>query len=313
MTSLAIEAIALYWPILTAILLGLLLQVTPREKLGLLYAVLWNLATLPCLNGIAEWAGWWSFETSSPRLGGLPLSLWIGWAALWGALACLLSKKLSLWLVVILMALIDLLVMPLLEPLLVLGRQWIFGELFLILGVLLPGLLLYRWTAESTHLGRRTTLISLGFALLALVLIPLAAHVGSWATLLDKLTSQPPINQVCAAILATLLSIPPILAVREFVLIGRGTPVPMDAPERLVTTGIYRRIRNPMQTGITLLLFLEALYFFNPWIAFSAISILVYSLGFARWSEDSDLSRRFGKDWENYRDQVPSWRIRLRS
>ena len=106
------------------------------------------------------------------------------------------------------------------------------------------------------------------------------------------------------------MCIPPILAVREFVIVGKGTPVPMDAPQRLVTTGIYSRIRNPMQFGIITLLFLEALLLWNPWIALSALSILIYSIGFARWSEDEDMQKRFGEDWLDYRRKVPAWRFR---
>lgn len=311
MKPLAIEAIALYWPILTAVILALTLRVNSRERLGLLYAVLWNLATLPVLNGIAEWAGWWTFTTLSPRFGGLPLSLWIGWAALWGGLASVLAKKLPLWAVVTVMALLDLLTMPLLEPLLVLEQGWWIGEVLLIIGALLPGLFLFHWTAANTQLGLRTTLIATGFAILSLVHIPLASHSASWSIMLTSLGNRPPFIQMGTAILAIVFSILPILAVREFVLVGKGTPVPMDAPKILVTTGIYRHIRNPMQFGITLILVIEAILFLSPWIALSVFAIIVYSVGFARWSENTDLVERFGEEWENYRAKVPSWRFRL--
>ncbi|MGJ8722971.1 MAG: methyltransferase family protein [Roseibacillus sp.] len=309
MNPLVIEAVALYWPILTALILGFVLRINRREGLGVLYAVLWNLATLPCLNGIAEWAGWWNFVTSSPRFGGLPLSLWFGWAALWGALACIISQKLPLWLTITIMILLDLVTMPLLEPLLILKEGWLEGEVLMIAGALVPGLFLYRWTSSHTHLGPRTMLIATGFAILALIHIPLAAHSGSWKTLFESFASVPLLIQLGATALALLPAIPAILAVREFVVVGKGTPVPMDAPIILVTTGVYRRIRNPMQFGITSLLLIEAALFWNLWIALCALSIVAYSLGFARWSEDADMRKRFGQAWDSYRKKVPAWRF----
>ena len=310
MSPVIIEAICLYWPILTALILGFIFQISRRECLGLLYALLWNLATLPILNGIAERYNWWSFSTTSPSLGGLPLSLWFGWAALWGGAACILTKKWPIWLIVGIAVGIDLLTMPLLQPLLILNKGWLLGETLLLLGALIPGLMLYRWTSFQTRLALRTTLIATGFALLTLVEIALAAHNGDWKNLELVLASRHPALLVALAPLAFAMCIPPILAVREFVIVGKGTPVPMDAPQRLVTTGIYSRIRNPMQFGTIALLFLEALLLWNPWIALSALSILIYSIGFARWSEDEDMQKRFGEDWLDYRRKVPAWRFR---
>ena len=312
MNPLVIEAVALYWPILTALILGASFRINKREGLALLYAVLWNLATLPCLNGIAESVGWWSFATSSPRFGGLPLSLWFGWAALWGGLACILSKKLPLWLVVVLMLLLDLMTMPLFEPLLFLKDGWLKGEFLMLIGALLPGLLLFRWTVSGNYLGPRTTLIAIGFAILTLIHIPLAAHSRNWETLLHSLSSAALSMKIVAGVLAILAAIPALLAVKEFVTVGKGTPVPMDAPKVLVTTGIYRWIRNPMQFGMTSLLIIEAVLLWNPWIALSALSIVTYSIGFARWSEEADMERRFGQDWLDYRKRVPAWRFRFR-
>src|SRR5438128_1277372 len=44
----------------------------------------------------------------------------------------------------------------------------------------------------------------------------------------------------------------------DFAWTGRGTPMPLDPPRRLVVTGLYRRVRNPMYLGMGLFLFGEA-------------------------------------------------------
>ncbi|MGH9532829.1 MAG: hypothetical protein ACRD2Q_10595, partial [Terriglobales bacterium] len=36
----------------------------------------------------------------------------------------------------------------------------------------------------------------------------------------------------------------------DFALEGRGTPAPIDAPKFLVTSNLYRMVRNPMYVGV---------------------------------------------------------------
>jgi protein-S-isoprenylcysteine O-methyltransferase Ste14 len=45
----------------------------------------------------------------------------------------------------------------------------------------------------------------------------------------------------------------------EFALRGRGTPAPFDPPRRLVITGLYRWVRNPIYVGMAIMLIGEAL------------------------------------------------------
>ena len=45
---------------------------------------------------------------------------------------------------------------------------------------------------------------------------------------------------------------------RDFAVVGRGTPAPFDPPRELVATGLYRWVRNPMYLSALLLLVGEA-------------------------------------------------------
>jgi hypothetical protein len=111
------------------------------------------------------------------------------------------------------------------------------------------------------------------------------------------------------------LALPGLLgltAVQEFVTRGGGTPVPFDPPRRLVTTGVYAYIANPMQLSAVVLLLLVGLVVRNPWVAAAGVMAHIYSAGLAGWDEDEDLRRRFGGAWMAYRSAVPRWIPRLR-
>ena len=45
---------------------------------------------------------------------------------------------------------------------------------------------------------------------------------------------------------------------RDFAVVGRGTPAPFDPPQELVATGLYRWVRNPMYLSALSLLVGEA-------------------------------------------------------
>ncbi|MEK6222500.1 MAG: isoprenylcysteine carboxylmethyltransferase family protein [Chloroflexota bacterium] len=99
---------------------------------------------------------------------------------------------------------------------------------------------------------------------------------------------------------------------QEFALQGGGTPLPFDPPKVLVSSGIYAYFANPMQTSTSLMLMLWGAMLGNFWIAISGIMGIVYSIGFAAWSEEADLITRFGKSWQDYRQNVKAWLPRWR-
>lgn len=88
---------------------------------------------------------------------------------------------------------------------------------------------------------------------------------------------------------------------------GRGTLSPLDPARRLVITGLYRYVRNPMYVGVMVILTGEAL-FFESWAlsAYAGLVFLVFNL-FIRLHEEPYLRRQFGEEYEMYCKQVGRW------
>jgi len=103
-----------------------------------------------------------------------------------------------------------------------------------------------------------------------------------------------------------------LLAGLRLVRDGEGTPLPVDTAAKLVVTGVYAHIRNPMAAvGIAQGVLLA--------IALGSPLTLAYALfggafwhGFVRPIEEEDLERRFGDDYRRYAAAVPLWLPRPR-
>lgn len=91
-----------------------------------------------------------------------------------------------------------------------------------------------------------------------------------------------------------------------------GTPIPVASPPRLVVTGYYRHVRNPIYAGFLLVLFGQTLLFgTRGMLEYTVIAWCVGALA-ARLYEEPRLVRRFGEEYETYRRAVPAWLPRLR-
>jgi hypothetical protein len=103
-----------------------------------------------------------------------------------------------------------------------------------------------------------------------------------------------------------------IAAVHEFAVRGGGTPLPFDPPRRLVRSGPYAFVSNPMQLSMAVVLVLWGMMGGRPWVSAAGLMSVVYSVGLAAWAEGTDLERRFGGAWAEYRTQVRAWIPRWR-
>ncbi|MBT8405917.1 MAG: isoprenylcysteine carboxylmethyltransferase family protein [Deltaproteobacteria bacterium] len=97
-----------------------------------------------------------------------------------------------------------------------------------------------------------------------------------------------------------------------FMMFGRGTPAPWNPPKKLVVRGPYRHVRNPMITGVLILLFAEAILLQSWPIAAWMIVFFIGNAIYLPLVEERGLEKRFGNEYTDYKHQVPRWLPRLR-
>jgi len=96
----------------------------------------------------------------------------------------------------------------------------------------------------------------------------------------------------------------------DFATFGRGTPLPLDAPDRLVARGLYRFIRNPMYFGVLLVIFGQALWYASVATLYYGLAVAIAFHLFVISYEEPALTRQFGESYREYCRRVPRWIIR---
>jgi protein-S-isoprenylcysteine O-methyltransferase Ste14 len=98
----------------------------------------------------------------------------------------------------------------------------------------------------------------------------------------------------------------------RFAIHGRGTPAPVMPPTRLVVTGLYRYVRNPMYVAVLSIVVGQALLFGSRrLLAYAAIVWVTVHLWVLVYEEPA-LRARFGEDYAAYTAAVRRWWPRLR-
>jgi protein-S-isoprenylcysteine O-methyltransferase Ste14 len=98
-----------------------------------------------------------------------------------------------------------------------------------------------------------------------------------------------------------------------FAVRGKGTPLPLDPPKKLVVVGPYRIVRNPMYWGVVSLVVGEAAIFHSGALADMAAVLVVGVILFVLFVEEPQLKRKFGAEYEEYCRRVPRWLPRFRA
>ncbi len=93
----------------------------------------------------------------------------------------------------------------------------------------------------------------------------------------------------------------------------RGTPVPLSPPPKLVFSGPYKYVRNPMQTGIFILLFGIAVLLksISLFFIFTPLFIII-NLWELKTVEEPELIKRLGNGYIEYKKRVPMFFPRLK-
>ena len=92
---------------------------------------------------------------------------------------------------------------------------------------------------------------------------------------------------------------------------GKGSLAPWNPPSKLVLQGPYQYVRNPMISGVAWMLFGEVIVFLNDGLAYWWLLFCLGNALYIPYVEEPRLSRRFGKDYEEYKANVPRWIPRL--
>ena len=103
-----------------------------------------------------------------------------------------------------------------------------------------------------------------------------------------------------------------IACLRRFGVEGKGTLAPWDPPAHLVVSGPYAYVRNPMISGVILLLLAEGLLLRSmPHLEWAGIFFLINAI-YIPLLEEPLLRAKFGQQYEEYRKGVPRLIPRLR-
>ena len=93
----------------------------------------------------------------------------------------------------------------------------------------------------------------------------------------------------------------------RFALLGRGSPAPWAPPVRFVERGSYRFVRSPMYLGVLLLVVGQALLLGQEILYAWAVAAWLIFTSFLVLYEESQLRRRFGDSYDDYRRRVRRW------
>lgn len=117
------------------------------------------------------------------------------------------------------------------------------------------------------------------------------------------------VPSVFLLVIGYLLWLPTLIAFAR----TRGTPVPFNPPPKLITTGLYVHVRNPMLLGLFLVLLGLGILFgsISLIFIFTPIFILINVL-YVKAIEEKEMELKFGEEYLEYKKRVPMFIPRLR-
>lgn len=268
---------------------------------GALFAHIWQFQWRLILFTIGIHFHWWHFQADGALLFGVPTDIILASGLLLGALPRIIAPQISVFYLLILDAMLTVFVLPIYYPPSSLPLLLLISAI-----VILPSHGLAKWTEQDQRLYLRSILQNMGWAILLLWLFPSVVFNltnDSWTPFLER-------SLWLNALLLLPMQIPGMLifsALYEFAKEGRGTGFPYDAPKYLVTSGIYKYLSNPMQTGIVLMMLLWGAILESGLIMLSSPVALVLFLVFKHVCNGSCNIGSGNPDWERYQSATPKW------
>jgi protein-S-isoprenylcysteine O-methyltransferase Ste14 len=296
-------------PAALAGLLVLQMRPTPREASAAMLAFLWQIPSLVALNALAQAAGWWSFPAGGIAVLGLPVDVWIGWAFWWGPCAALLEKRFGIVVTLAGAATFDAAGMPCLD-LVRLGPNWLVGEAAFLLAGLLPALLLAHWTRLDRHAVGRTLIHAAGWGAYMLFALPAVALAGEGQDLLAVARMPSGLLGWTGFTSFSLCLLVGLTAALEFARVGHGTPVPLDPPKRVVMSGPYAYVANPMQVTSAMAMGLQALHYRSPGLLLVTAAFLLFDAVYAAHYNKVHIAQAMPQAWASYKAAVKDWHVR---
>lgn len=304
---LALRWALLLGPLGLVVILIKVRKLPARAQLGGLFAFLFGVATIFVTHSIAIQMGWWRYGWDALMLNGIPADILIGGAVLFGP-GLYFSFPTTRPMMICLPIIIGLhgTIFSSLEPLVFAGPGWFLGVVFVFLVAHIPAIYLAKWTEEDRNLPMRCALLAIMTGGMIFAIVPslvMQAMGGTW-----DIIDRPMWVISSAVVMLGVVSVIGVSANQSLCLQGDGTPIPLDPTKRLVTTGIYAYVSNPMQLSAASVFLVLGGVLMNIWIMAAAVMAWIFVQGMVRWHHRHDLLKRFPEGWPEYKENVREWR-----
>ena len=276
--------------------------------------------------------GFWKYHQMSFMVLNVPIDMHINWAILWGLGICWLSERWpgkNITVIKFLVYILSWTIFTLLFDIMMASwmvflddysHNWWIADIFNLLIIQGFTVWFYKSINKATHQSydlqflpvispyiRSLIYLSL-FICLFFIYIP--EQINILMNYFNIKITTYHFNNFAYIILFTSVAIGG-WATHEFARKGEGTPIPLDEPQFLVTSGPYLFMSNPMQAS-GILLTISILLFNFHWIhlVYLIDVILVVWLIFERF-ESIHLHRIYKDAFQRYLELVPPWKITL--
>lgn len=270
---------------------------------SIFYSTLWISISLGIINYLCVVNNLWEFSETTRLIINMPPDLYFIWVVIWGVLPVYLFKGKNIIILSISLFCLDLILMPKLDQLGVikLNKNWLIGEVLLILIVFIPAYLWAKFYINKSHIQIRSLLQVITMSLILFLVIPFIVKTYNGNQFVF-----PEFNIYIFQIIL-IVAFPSLVAVIDLTKIGKGTPFPYDKTKNLVKSGVYAYCKNPIQWSFTIIFIPLSMYYNSILLLIGVIISIAYTIGISNPYEYYDMKDRYNDEWLKYKKTVPSW------